>query len=39
MDRYRTYPIYGASLAPGERCGCQDRDGQEVYLKEGDGGR
>lgn len=36
MGYYRTCPICGASLDPGEICDCQEPDELESYLSEGD---
>ena len=36
MEYYRTCPICGANLDPGEKCDCQEPDGLESYLDEGD---
>ena len=38
MEYYRTCPICGANLDPGEKCDCQEPDALEIYLsEEGDG--
>lgn len=36
MEYYRTCPICGAHLDPGEKCDCQEPDELESYLSEGD---
>ena len=36
MEYYRTCPICGAHLDPGEKCDCQEADELESYLSEGD---